>query len=485
MFKLAQDQQNWRNTHHEAKLWSKLEDGRVQCHLSPRECIMSEGQSGFCNVRKNVDGKLVTLNYGKATQITEESVETEAVFHYAPGSKILSLGNLGCMMNCDYCHNWQTSQAKYVKDKDVQYYTPELVVETALERGIPIISWTYNDPVVWHEFILDTGRIAKEHGLINLYKSAFFISLEGARELCEVIDIFSVSLKSMDEKWYRKISKGWLPPVLEATKYVFDQGKHVEISSLLVTDQNDNDESTKRLADWVLNNLSAETPVHLVRFHPDYKYTHVDRTPIDRLERQRELAMSMGLKYVYLGNCYDTESVNTFCTSCGHKLIERYGLNAHSVGLASDKYCANCSTELPVINLASRSATLKVPELQPGLGESISTKEFNYHGDVKACHVEINNLSDKNSAVIYRRRTSDGSTLGQPISVPVKAGASYRFIISKGFPEEVGIDIEYLNSTMVRVYEVFDRAHYPTEDISVTQGLSDVTPVTSLEFSRK
>jgi pyruvate formate lyase activating enzyme len=477
---MSQNDQKWRNNSHEARLWSKLEDGRVQCHLSPRNCIMSEGQYGFCGVRKNEGGKLVTLNYGKATQLTEESVETEAVFHYAPGSKILSLGNLGCMMNCDYCHNWQTSQAKYVKDKDVQYYTPEQVVETALERGIPIISWTYNDPVVWHEFILDTGRIAKEHGLINLYKSAFFISLEGARELCEVIDIFSVSLKSMDEQWYRKITKGWLPPVLDATKFVFEQGKHVEISSLLVTDANDDDESTKRLADWVLNNLSDETPLHLVRFHPDYKYTHVERTPIDRLERARELAMSMGLKYVYLGNTYDTESVNTFCPSCGHKLVERYGLNARPVGL-NGSACANCSAQIPFKTLEPREAKLKAVELIPEAGEQIAVKNFNYHGDVKACHIEAYNSSDRNTSVVYRRVDANGAVLGQPITVPLKPGQNYRFIISKGYPEETGVIIEHIDRTNVRIFEVFDRAHYPTEDFSVTKGLSDVTPITTLE----
>ncbi len=480
----AIEQQSWKESHHEARLWSKLDNGKVQCHLSPRECIMSEGKAGFCGVRKNEGGRLVTLNYGKATQITEESVETEAVFHYAPGSKILSLGNLGCMMNCDYCHNWQTSQAKYVRDKDVKYYTPEQVVETALDRGIPIISWTYNDPVVWHEFILDTGRIAKQNGLINLYKSAFFISLEGAKELCEVIDIFSVSIKSMDEKWYRKISKGWLPPVLDATKYVFDQGKHVEVSSLLVTDANDDDESTKRLADWVLTNLSEDTPVHLVRFHPDYKYTHVQRTPIDRLERARELAMSMGLKYVYLGNCYDTESVNTFCTSCGHALIERYGLNARPVGLESENKCAKCSTSIPLIQLPELTPRLRKEHLVV-TSEELVTRKFTYHGDVKACHVEAANPTDMLTSITYRRIATDGSQLGEVETVVMKPHSEYRFIISKGYKEEVGIEIKHQECLMTRIFEVFDRAHYPTDDFSVTQGLSDITPITTLQIHAK
>ena len=207
----------WTISNHPARLWARTEDDRVVCQLSPRNCTLREGQYGFCGVRRNVGGELVTLNYGCATQMTLESIETEAVFHFAPGAEILSLGNLGCMMNCDYCHNWQTSQAKFVSRGDVHYYTPGQVVDYAEEQGVSILSWTYNDPVVWHEFVLDAGRLARERGMTNLYKSAFFISLEGARELCEVVDIFSVSLKTMDEALYRKISKGWLPPVLDAT----------------------------------------------------------------------------------------------------------------------------------------------------------------------------------------------------------------------------------------------------------------------------
>lgn len=206
-------QPGWENIPRPARLAEHL-DGAVRCHLSPRNCTMRPGQAGFCGVRQNLDGRLVTLNYGRATHVTQESIETEAVFHYAPGAPILSLGNVGCMMNCDYCHNWKTSQARLISNGDVHYYTPEHVVQMALERNIPVISWTYNDPVVWHEFVLDTSRLAQQNGIRTLFKSAFFISLEGARELCDVIDIFSVSIKSMDPVWYRKITKGWLEPVL-------------------------------------------------------------------------------------------------------------------------------------------------------------------------------------------------------------------------------------------------------------------------------
>ena len=150
----------WQETSHPARLEEILDNGVVRCHLSPRNCTMREGQHGFCGVRANRGGRLVSLNYGKSVHATEETIETEAVNHYAPGERILSMGNIGCMMNCSYCHNWKTSQAKYVSDKDVFYYTPEQVVDIATRHGIRCLSWTYNDPVVWHEFVRDTARLA-------------------------------------------------------------------------------------------------------------------------------------------------------------------------------------------------------------------------------------------------------------------------------------------------------------------------------------
>jgi pyruvate formate lyase activating enzyme len=236
---------------------------------------MNDGQKGFCGVRKNIEGTLNSLIYGKTVQLTQETIETEAVFHYAPGAPILSLGNIGCMLACDFCQNWKTAQVKYLDENEIHYHTPEQVVDIALQRGIQILSWTYNDPVVWFEFVMDTARLARQKGLKNLFKSSFFISIEAAAELCNVIDVFSISIKSMDEEFYRRLTKGWLPPVLEATKLVFANGKHVEISNLLITDLNDSEDDVKRMASWVLDNLSDKVPLHFVRFHPDYKYTQV------------------------------------------------------------------------------------------------------------------------------------------------------------------------------------------------------------------
>ncbi|MBI2910345.1 MAG: AmmeMemoRadiSam system radical SAM enzyme [Chloroflexi bacterium] len=470
---------NWEASFHDARLWQRLENDAVQCGLSPRHCKMRPGQAGFCGVRQNVNGRLVSLNYGQATHISQESVETEAVFHFAPGAPILSLGNVGCMLNCDYCQNWRTSQARYVSSADVHRYTPERVVEIAVERGIPIISWTYNDPVVWHEFVLDTSRIARARGIRALFKSAFFISLEAAAELCEVVDVFSISIKSLDEDFYRKITKGWLPPVLRATRLVFEQGKHVEISNLMVTDANDTTDDARRLAEWVLANLSASTPLHFARFHPDYKYTHVNRTPIERLEEARRAALEEGLLFAYLGNARDTESLNTQCPGCGHTLIVRTGTHAREVGLDALGRCANCQRKLEYVRLesAARPPAKKVGELRPAApSRRLQRREFLWHGEINALHVEAHNLGLQRGHVSCRRLIDgNGAESGQ--SVEIGGQDSFRFMVSKFRPDENGVEIMAPEDFKLRIFEVYDRAHYPTVDLDTAQADQDQTPL--------
>ena len=250
-------QKSWQDDYQQARLEEILEDGVVRCHLSPRNCKIKEGQQGFCGVRGNRNGRLITLNYGKGVHATEEVIETEAINHYSPGERILSMGNVGCMFNCDYCQNWKTSQVKYLEERDVHYYTPEQVVDTAVRHDIRCISWTYNDPVVWHEFILDTARLAKQAGLINLYKSAFYITQEAIDELLPYIDIFSISLKAIDEDYYKKITKGSLQPVLNGIKQVYDAGKHLELSTLMITDISDNEATAMKIADWIMERCAT------------------------------------------------------------------------------------------------------------------------------------------------------------------------------------------------------------------------------------
>jgi pyruvate formate lyase activating enzyme len=471
----------WEVSKHEARLWTAEEDGRVTCHLSPRNCKMKPGQHGFCGVRQNVDGKLQTLNYGRASHITQESIETEAIYHYAPGAPILSLGNVGCMMNCDYCQNWATSQARLVAGKDIRTYTPEEIVETAVSRNIPVISWTYNDPVVWHEFVLDTSRLAKARGIKILYKSAFFISPEAIEELLEVVDIFSLSLKSMDPVYYRKLTKGWLEPVLEGIKIVHKAGKHLELSTLMVTDASDKPEDAHQISDWVLKELGPRIPLHFVRFHPDYKYTHVGRTPVERLEEARRIALASGVRYVYLGNVRDNDAVNTNCPDCGSLLVKRYGLNAQAVNLSDSGDCMICGSSIDIVwldyNHEANAAKYDGVFARLTSNGGAAQRRFEWRGDVASMHVEAYNSSEAPLELCYAQRRSDGDRPTKKASYSVAPGESFRFIVSMADRDEKFVDLNYDSALRVRLYEVFDRAHFPTVDVDTLQTPSEQTPL--------
>jgi pyruvate formate lyase activating enzyme len=464
----------WRESSHPAKLEEIMENGSVRCHLSPRNCTMKEGQHGFCGVRANRNGRLVSLNYGKSVHATEETIETEAVNHYAPGERILSMGNIGCMMNCSYCHNWKTSQAKYVSDKDVYYYTPEDVVNIALRHGIRCISWTYNDPVVWHEFIVDTAKLAKEAGMINLYKSAFYISEEAVAELLPFIDIFSISIKAIDPEYYRKLTKGRLEPVLAATKQVHKAGKHVEVSTLMITDISDDENTAAKVAEWVLTELDSSVPVHYVRFHPDYKMTNTIRTPIPNLVRAREVGLNLGLEHVYLGNVYDTPFSNTYCRECGAVLITRYGLNARIVDMDERGHCRNCGRDAHV-KLLSTQTPIATTESLPL--EGMNVKHLDWHGDIRSAHVQARNTSDQELNFYHRRRYLDQHDTSWK-TISLVPGESFRFIMAKGAEDEIGPEVALPANIESNLHEVFDRAHFPTlavEEIGI--ATRDIAPL--------
>jgi pyruvate formate lyase activating enzyme len=333
----------WQDKRKEAYLYKKLDNGKVQCGLCPRACLIGNNNVGYCKVRKNIDGVLYAQSYGKATHVTIEKIESEAVFHFMPGADILSLGNFGCNLDCEYCQNWMYSQFQYTAPQHIHEYTSGQIIDIALANNIKVLSWTYNDPAVWFEFVMDTAKEARKHGLKNLFKSAFFLTTAAVEQLCEVIDVFAVSIKAMDETYYSRFTKGWLQPVLDNTKLIHRKGIYYEISNLVVTGLTNNDENYNKMIDFVLNELSVEIPLHFTRFHPDYKYTHVEKTPVRDVSRARELAMERGLEYVFIGNTFAGEELNTYCPGCGELLIERYGLHTYiKESLGRDGKCRKC-----------------------------------------------------------------------------------------------------------------------------------------------
>ncbi len=462
----------WKGTVHPARLEEILGEGVVICHLCPRNCNLKENQLGFCSVRANQLNRLVTLNYGKSVHASEETIETEAVFHYSPGERILSLGNIGCNLNCMYCQNWKTSQAKFVSEKDIYVYTPEYIVEKALRHGIRCLSWTYNDPVVWHEFVCETAKLANEAGLINLYKSAFYITEEAVDELLPYIDIFSISIKSMDPMYYTIFTKGQLKPILNVTKQVYKAGKHLEVSNLMITDISDTADSARQIAEWVLTELNPKVPLHYVRFHPDYKVRNSVRTPISRLIDARKIALDLGVENVYVGNVYDIPWSNSYCYSCGAELVTRYGLNSKIIGLDSRGLCQTCghNANFKVLPLTSYSVK---DEVKP---EGMITRLFNWHGDIRSLHVQMFNTSEAPSVTYHRRLFHDKSPDPWTI-LTLNPGESYRFALAKSRKQEIGPEIVIPVSVTMHIYEVFDRAHFPTVSIEDGVALNDLTPL--------
>lgn len=336
---------NWTDKAKEAYMYDKNSDGTCTCRLCPRGCRISEGKTGFCKVRKNMDGVLYALSYGKATHITIEKIETEATFHFRPGADILSLGNFGCNLDCKYCQNWMYSQFQYTKPEDIREYTSEEIIEFALKNNIKILSWTYNDPAVWFEFVVDTARLARKHGIISLFKSAYYLSEEAVRTIIDVCDVFAVSIKAMDEAYYTEFTKGTLPPVLKAAKLIHASGKHLEVSNLVVTGLTNNDESYMKMISFMHDELSPNVPIHFTRFHPDYKYMHVEKTPLSDVVKAVELARQNGIEHAYTGNVFADDSINTYCKHCGCLLVRRYGLTATPTEyLQTNGCCAKCGT---------------------------------------------------------------------------------------------------------------------------------------------
>lgn len=456
----------WLNTWHPATHWMPISQDRVVCTLCPRNCKIRPEKIGFCGVRKNVAGELKTLNYGKSVPITCESIETEAVFHYAPGETILSLGNVGCMMRCDFCQNWTTSQSRLVSDRNVVYLTPQGVVDYALKHGIRVLSWTYNDPVVWHEFLMETAWLAQKRGLKNVYKSAFYINAEPIDELLEVMDVFSISIKSMDDDFYRRTTRGRLQPVLEGMMQVYEATKkrsdlHLELSNLCVTGRNDNLTESLKVASWILENMDANVPLHYVRFHPDYMYTHVERTDPAFLEQARRAAMQAGLKYVYVGNVHGTPSSNTYCPTCQTVLVERYGLSATSY--LKGGCCPECGEVIPIhLPWGEAKQAKKAVVVPQGVQEHV----HEFRGVIRSCHVELAGQEP----VYYQFESKDGKVFGELEQMGVD-----RFMLSSPHPDVECVRFMYVNA-LPRVFEVYDRAHFPIMAAQETFSCSEDVP---------
>jgi len=333
--------------YHEAMFYEKTDGEAVKCKLCARKCLVPEDKLGFCGVRRNVHGRLESLVYGKACSINLDPITKKPLAHFHPGSVVLSLSTVGCNFRCRFCDNWVISQKKEVVGRE---FPPEDVVNAAKENECQGISYTYTEPTVFFEYALDTAKLARKEGLFNTFVTNGYMTPEAVNELTPFLDAATVDFKGGgDPGFYRDVmSVPSVEPVYTTLLAMKEHGIHVEITNLVVPRLGDSTEGIRSLASWISENLGADTPFHLLRFHPDYKLTEVVSTPLPILERAYETSKDTGLRYVYLGNVPGHRWENTYCPRCGDLLIKRFSFSIVNWRLNKEKKCPNCGEKIPI-----------------------------------------------------------------------------------------------------------------------------------------
>ena len=307
---------------HEARWWELEADGRVHCFLCPRHCRLRDGQAGFCFIRINEHGKLYSLGYGAPAALQVDPIEKKPLNHFLPGTRVFSMGTAGCNMGCFFCQNWDISKS-HQDQVNSQHVSPEDVPLLAQKYGCESIAFTYNEPTIWGEYVIDICKAAKRAGLKTVMVTNGYITREAFHDIYDHVDAANVDLKAFTEKFYGKITLTHLEPVLETLQWLKSETKvWVEITNLMIPTLNDDPAETRKLAEWIGSNLGPDVPLHFTAFHPDFKLQDKPKTPAETLHRARAIAREVGLHYVYEGNIF-SDGGNTSCPECGAVLIRR------------------------------------------------------------------------------------------------------------------------------------------------------------------
>jgi len=327
--------------------WESIECLGAQCRLCPFRCFLPEGIRGRCRVRMNSGGRLKTLVYAQPVSAHIDPIEKKPVYHLLPGSRIFSIATVGCNLRCNFCQNWEISQSYPEQAKDSgEFLTPEQVVESALKNNCRSIAYTYSEPTVFYEYVLDTAKLAKKNGLKNVLVSAGYINLEPLRELAPYFDVVKIDLKGFNEQFYRRVVGGELKYVLASLQELKRLGIMVEIVNLVVPGLNDDPKEIVRMCAWIYNNLGPDTPLFFSKFIPQYRLANLPATPLETLENARGTALKAGLKYVYIGNVPGHPGDNTYCPACGKMLIRRYGYAILENNIKNGN-CIFCGRKIP------------------------------------------------------------------------------------------------------------------------------------------
>jgi pyruvate formate lyase activating enzyme len=335
-----------RESHHPARWWHRLPDGRIQCDLCPRDCRLHEGQRGACFVRKMEGGEMILTTYGRSSGFCIDPIEKKPLAHFYPGTSVFSFGTAGCNLACKFCQNWDISKSREM-DRLMDAASPAEIARAAQRHGCKSVAFTYNDPVIFAEYAIDTAIECHKLGLKTVAVTAGYIHPEPRREFFAHMDAANVDLKAFTEDFYFKITGGHLQPVLDTLIYLKKE-THVwlEITTLLIPGKNDSDGEITALCQWIARELGPDVPLHFSAFHPDYKMLDVPPTPLSTLVRARQLAMQQGLHYVYTGNVHYPEGDTTYCPGCHAPVIRRDWYAIEDYRLDDAGHCLACGTRI-------------------------------------------------------------------------------------------------------------------------------------------
>lgn len=299
-------------------------------------------------MRENVEGKLYSLNYAAASSVAVDPIEKKPLFHFYPGSTVLSLGSVGCNFRCKHCQNWNISQTA-LEDISLREILPEDAVKLAKDYNCKSIAWTYNEPTMWLEYTIDSAKIAKKENLNTVYVTNGYMTEESLEQIGHYLDAANIDLKGMSEQFYKELCDARMQPVLENIKRMYDKKIHVEITNLMIPGYNDSQENITDLVNFMVEEVGVEVPLHFTRFFPYYELKNVPPTPVADLEKAFKIAKDAGMKYVYMGNVPSANGENTYCYSCGELLVERDGYQIMADSLKENKECPKCGANIDIV----------------------------------------------------------------------------------------------------------------------------------------
>jgi len=329
------------------QLYKKLSESLIKCLACRHHCQISNGKTGICGVRQNQNKELKLLVYGRPCSIAIDPIEKKPLYHFLPSTEVLSLGTFGCNFKCAFCQNWDMSQIsskfsasllkrQVLSSKSLDFFSPEKILELATRNKVHSIAYTYNEPTIWTEYAMDIAKLAKEQGVKNVYVSNGYMTRETCDYIIQYLDAINIDLKSFDEDFYLKICKAKLQPVLDNIKYLHDKGLWLEITTLIIPEENDSDDELKQIAKFIIS-IDKNIPWHLSAFHPSYQMMEKESTSFEKLLRAKEIGLQAGLKYIYIGNVLSGEHNNTYCPECRELLIKRDYMDGEVVGMDKGK----------------------------------------------------------------------------------------------------------------------------------------------------